>query len=194
MSEKAPLPKGPEHKQDTIDASVESKNNLERLQKAAENAAETDSLKAQLESLQSNAENQAISGAELNVGDTTVENGDGLFGTDKTLKADAYSRTLRKVRTQLRAPERAFSRVVHNKAIESVSNASAKTIARPSAFLGASFAAMVGSAVLLYMSKQYGFTYNYTVLIVLFAGGFVLGLLVELILKVLFKNKRTTSE
>ena len=193
MSEAEPLSKGPEHKLAAIDASLESINNLERIRKAADNV-ETDSLKSQLESLQSRAESHAISGKELNVGDTNTENNHQEFGISKKLRSDTYSHSLRKIRTQLKAPDRTFSRIVHSRVLETVSNASAKTIARPSAFLGASFGALVGSAVLLYMSKQYGFTYNYSVLIVLFAGGFVLGLIGELLLRLIFRRKSQTHK
>ncbi len=192
MSEKAPIQKSPEQ-QNTVEASVESKQNLERLQKAAESAAETDNLHSQIESLQSTAENQAISGEDVSIAETTGESGTTSFGIDASLKANAYNRTLRKVRTNLKAPDRIFSYVVHNRVIESVSNVGAKTIARPSAFLGGSFAALLGSAILLYMSRQYGFTYNYTVFIVLFTGGFFLGLILELLLKLVSRNKHSSE-
>lgn len=193
MSEKEPLLTGPEQ-QANVDVSAESEQNLERLQNAAESAAEHDSLHTQIESLQSNAENQAINAEDVSIAEKTSESGGSTYGIDANLKADAYNRTLRKVRTQLKAPDRVLSRVVHNRIIDSASNAGAKTVARPSAFLGASFATLVGSAALLYMSRQYGFTYNYTVFFVLFAGGFLLGLVLEFLLKIAFRNKPSSDQ
>lgn len=186
MSEK--LSKGAESLSENIDTSSESERNLNRLREAAKQA-EKDPLQAHVESLQQSAEQQAISGKELNVGDTTGESSGQTFGIDKALKADSYKRSLRKIRTSLNTPERAFSRVVHNPVVESVSNTTAKTVARPSAFLGGSMGALIGSATLLFMAKRYGFTYNYTVFLVLFAGGFIVGLLIELLLRVVLRRR-----
>lgn len=171
-----------------IDTSAESEKNLERLREAAKNA-EQDPLQKHVESLSRSAEAQAISGAEHNIGDKQGESSAQSFGTTKDLKTDAYKRTLRKVRGQLNAPQRAFSRVVHQPIIDNTSNALSKTVARPSAFLGAGLGALVGSSILLYISRKNGFTYNYTTLFVLFAGGFMLGLLLELLFKLVVRKK-----
>lgn len=186
MSEK--LSKGAESLSEKIDTSAESEKNLERLRDAAKQA-EKDPLQAHVESLQQSAEQQAVSGKELNVGDTTGESSGQTFGIDKALKADGYKRSLRKIRSSLTTPERAFSRVIHNPVVESVSNTTAKTVARPSAFLGGSMGALIGSTTLLFMAKRYGFTYNYSVFLILFVGGFAAGLLIELLLRVVFKRK-----
>lgn len=188
MSEK--LHVGHEALPDNIDTSVEVQRNLERLQEAAEQA-EHDPLKAQAESLRESAKQEAVSGQELNVGDLGTENSRQTFGTDKALKADAYKRSLRRIRTSLNPAERTFSKVVHNKAIDSTSNVAAKTVARPSAFLGAGFGALAGSSLLLYMARQYGFTYNYTVFLLTLAVGLVVGLLLELLWRVTFGRKRS---
>jgi hypothetical protein len=172
----------------SIDTSAEQQKHLEKLQEKAE-AAEKDSIQQHIESLNQAAEQQAISGKELNVGDKTIESSQQTFGTTKQLKADAYKHTLKKVRGQLNVTDRAFSKVVHNKTIDTVSNAASKTVARPSAFLGGSFGALVGSAALLYISRQNGFTYNYTAIFALFVGGFFVGALIELVVKLLFRRR-----
>ena len=174
----------------SIDVSAEQQKHLEKLQEKAERA-EKDSIQQHIESLNKAAEQQAISGKELNIGDKTTESSGQTFGTSKELKSDAYKHTLQKVRKQLSVPDRAFSKVVHNKTIDSVSSAAAKTVARPSAFLGGSIGALVGSATLLYITRQNGFTYNYTVFFVLFIGGFFIGAVIELLVRLLFR-KRTS--
>ena len=186
MSEK--LHSSPELLQENLDTSVESERNLERLREAAKQA-EKDPLSAQIESLQKHAEAQAISGKELGAGENKTEASTQAFGIDKNLKLDAYKKTLRRIRGGLNAPDRVLSRVVHNPAVDAVSTSAAKTVARPSAFLGGSIGALTGSATLLYMAKHYGFSYNYTVFLVLFAGGFIAGLLVELLFRLLTKRK-----
>lgn len=177
---------------ENVEASAESKENLERLKAAAEQA-EHEHSKVEVESLSQSAETQAVSGKEFNIGDKVKENPKHPYGIDKSMKADAYTRSLRKIRSNLNAPERTFSKVVHAKPVEAVSNVTAKTVARPSSFLGGAVGALLGSSFLLYMSRQYGFTYNYTVFFVLFAGGFAVGLVLELLLRLVFRRRHSRS-
>ena len=186
MSER--LHHSPEHSVENIDTSVESQKHLEKLQERAE-LAEKDSIQQHIESLNKSAEQQAVSGKEFNIGDKNTEQSQQTFGTTKHLKADAYKRTLQRTRRHLSVPDRAFSRVIHNRTIDAVSNATSKTVARPSALLGGGIGAFVGSAVLLYVSRQNGFTYNYAVLFILFVGGFFAGAVIELVLKLLFRKR-----
>jgi hypothetical protein len=173
---------------ESIDASAESQKNLERLQEAAEQA-EKDPLQKHVESLKQSAESQAISGKEFNVGDKQGESSSQTFGVHKQLKNDAYKRTIHKVQSKLHAPERVLSRVIHQPAVDAASNVAAKTVARPSGFLGGSLVAFIGSAVFLYMARQYGFSYNYAVVFMLFVGGFFLGLILELFIRLIFRSK-----
>lgn len=173
---------------ESIDTSAESQKHLERLQERAEQA-EKDPIQKHIESLSRSVEQQAVSGKELNVGDKTTESSAQAFGATKHLKADAYKKTLKNIRSNLSAPQRAFSKVIHQPVIDSISNAAGKTVARPSSLLGAGFGALLGSAVLLYVSKHNGFTYNYAVIFFLFIGGFFVGALVELLVKILFRRR-----
>lgn len=111
-----------------------------------------------------------------------------LIGNHQLLKKDAYKQILKRTQEQLSKPSRAFSQLIHNKTVESLSNVSAKTVARPSGFLGAGLGAFVGSLVSVYTSQHYGFRYNFGMFIALFVGGFIFGLLIELMLKMLMKR------
>lgn len=177
-----------EFKTEAIDTSAESEKNQERLQERAEQA-EQDPLQKHVESLAHAAEQQAISGKELHVGDKQGESSAQTFGVQKRLKNDSYKRTIRKVQSQLPLPARVASRIIHQPVVDAVSNAAAKTVARPSGFLGGSIVAFLGSSAFLYMTKHYGFTYNYAVLFMLFIGGFVLGLLLELVVRIIIRRK-----
>lgn len=168
---------------------VEAEKNLERIREEAERA-EQDPLQKHVDSLRQNVEQQAISGKEFNVGDARQEQSAQSFGITNEFKAEAYRKTIRRIQSNLSKPERAFSKVIHNRAVESTSNAVGSTVARPSAFLGGSFLALTGSVVLLYMTRQYGFTYNYAVIFILFVGGYVLGLLIELLVKTFVRKNR----
>lgn len=99
---------------------------------------------------------------------------------DQHLKNIALDRTLARVRRHLSAPNRVLSKVVHKPAVQAVSEAGAKTIARPSGLLLGSFCALLGSTFVLYMAKHYGFRYNFLLFFVFFIGGFLIGLILEL--------------
>lgn len=79
---------------------------------------------------------------------------------------------------------------MHNKAVEKVSDGIGKTVARPSGILGGGIVSLLGSCILLYMSKQYGFEYNFFVFFALMGGGFLLGVVLELCI---FALRRTKS-
>lgn len=108
---------------------------------------------------------------------------------NKSMKKIAYKKELRKIRHNLKKSEKTFSKFIHNQAIETVSEIGAKTVARPSGILGGGLVALVGSSCYLWMSKNYGFSYNFFVFIILLIAGFFLGLLVEIIVKPLIKRR-----
>lgn len=115
---------------------------------------------------------------------------DSLVGVQQSLKATAYKRTLAKVQQRLPGPARAFSRIAHNPIVDKVSDVSAQTVARPSGFLGGSICAFLGSLIVLYYSKHYGFRYNYLLLLILFVGGYLVGAMLELVIWLAYGRKQ----
>lgn len=107
------------------------------------------------------------------------------------LKDDAYASMLRQTRARLNGPERSLSKMIHQPAVESVSAFTAKTVARPAGILGGGITALVGSGFVLYMSKHYGFEYNFTVFIGLLLAGFIAGVLIELFIRLLIGRKHS---
>lgn len=112
------------------------------------------------------------------------------FGAYAALKGETYSRTLKRVQERLSKPEQAMSKVMHNKTVEKVSDELGKTAARPSGILGGGIMSLVGSFVLLYMTKKYGFEYNFFIFFVLLAAGFALGVVLELAIHAFRKARR----
>lgn len=102
---------------------------------------------------------------------------------NKELKNIAYRRTLKRTQNKLPAPARAFSKVIHNPIIEATSEVAGKTIARPSGILLGGLFAFIGSSVFLWVSRHYGYEYNYLLFFLFFVGGFFVGLTVELGIK-----------
>lgn len=171
-----------------IDVSEENQKNLERLQeKASQEHEQFGSDK--IEKLQKTVEQQAVSAREVTIGERE-EHSKAAGYVQKELKDTAYVRTLKRVRSQLNVPERPFSRLIHQPTVERLSNIGSKTVARPSGILAGGIFAVVGSTIALYMAKHYGFTYNYLLISLLFVGGFVTGILVELFIELLSKKPK----
>lgn len=180
------LPVSPEFKRPTPEAAPEA----ERRQPEKLPAGETvEQSSENLNRLRQTAEAQAASAKEVTIGERESTEPTPL-GMQRELKSQAYNRTLQTVRARLPASARLFSRVVHQPVIETLSNVGAKTIARPSGVLSGSLVALVGSGVLLYMARYYGFAYNYSIFFALFGGGFIVGLLIEFTARLL--RKRST--
>jgi hypothetical protein len=185
MSEK--LTPRHEAKSENLDLSGEIKRNLENLSKAA---LEAESQKAELHELQDAVKQEAISGQEITVGEREVPKSHTSHATPKELKADAYKRSLSRVQSRLNVVDRGFSKIAHQPVIDSASNVMSKTVARPSGILGGGICALLGSSFLLYLTKRYGFEYNFFVYFLLLAIGFVLGMTAELVIRAILKRKR----
>lgn len=133
-----------------------------------------------VEKLKENVEKHATARQEAAPPDKTPETNQSL-GIAKELKAESFSHTMSKVRRQLPALDRNFSKFIHKPAVERVSEAGSKTLARPSGILGGGTVMFLGSLLALYFAKSYGFKYNYLLFAILFVGGYFGGLFIELL-------------
>lgn len=88
-----------------------------------------------------------------------------------------YKRTMKQVQSELSAPSRAFSKVIHVKAVEKTSDALETTIARPNAILAGAIAAFLFTLVIYLVAKTYGYRLSGFETI----GGFILGWIVGLL-------------
>lgn len=101
----------------------------------------------------------------------------------------SFDSTMAEVRTQMSAPSRAFSKVIHAKAVEKTSEALGSTIARPDAILsGAIFAFILTLGVYL-VAKNLGYPLSGFETIGAFALGWVLGLVYDF-LKVMITGRK----
>lgn len=117
--------------------------------------------------------------------DRRHENTSHLAGSH--LKSHAARQTINSVQKQLSPPERTFSKFVHNPAVESISEAAGKTVARPTGLLWGGIFSVIGSLAVIIITRFYGYEYNYVIGLACFAGGFFIGLIIEL----LFKSRRS---
>ncbi|HEY4963304.1 MAG TPA: hypothetical protein VIH90_01245 [Candidatus Saccharimonadales bacterium] len=109
------------------------------------------------------------------------------------MKKNALKRELKHVRRHLPKVDQLGSKVIHQPLVKVISDASAKTITRPSGLLGGGIAAFIGSALYYYFTKHIGVNYNYLLFISFFVAGFAIGLIIELIVwSSSQRNKSTT--
>lgn len=109
---------------------------------------------------------------------------------NRELKKLMFDRTLNKVQHRLPTPERVLSKVIHQPAVDKLSDISSKTIARPSGILSGGIFALVGSVLYLYITKHGGYDYNYFLFFICFVAGFVFGLFIELLMYLAHASKR----
>jgi hypothetical protein len=133
-----------------------------------------------LEHIRSKAEQEAASSEKTKTEMApNKQESDRPLHINRELKNMSYARTLKRTRSKLPAPLRPLSAFIHQPVVEAVSEVGAKTIARPSGILAGGITAFIGSTVVLWISRHYGYEYNFLLFALLFIGGFFVGLLIE---------------
>ena len=106
---------------------------------------------------------------------------------------NSLTQKLRDIRHVLRPSEKRFSKIIHNPTISAVSEATAKTVARPYAVLAGGFFACVGSAIYMYYTRHLGYKYNFFVPILLFGAGLAIGIVVEVLFRAVNRGKKRSG-
>lgn len=91
----------------------------------------------------------------------------------------AYDSIMSDAREHMSPTQKAFSKVIHHRAVESTSNAVGVTVARPNAILAGSFTAFIVVLGVFLVARHYGYPLSGSESIVAFAGGWVLGLMFD---------------
>jgi hypothetical protein len=107
----------------------------------------------------------------------------------KELGSLTFDRTLSSVRRKLSAPEKQLSKFIHKPVIEKVSDFGGKTIARPSGILLGGIFSFVGSLSVYLLARHIGGELRYSVFAATFVLGYLLGLIVELIWRLIARKK-----
>lgn len=97
--------------------------------------------------------------------------------------AETLAKTLGAIRRNLTPSEKSFSKVMHNPIVNTVTEATAKTLARPYAILSGGIVACTGSAIYMYYTRHLGYRYNFFVPVLLFFAGLIAGIAVEVLYK-----------
>jgi translation elongation factor EF-G len=190
MSEKAPHNYG--EKFEPLNEHETSQTH-ERIKQIHENAPEKAEKSAEeIEKISQDAHHEAKSTEEMlheaNKGSTAKESEQPLITFE--LKEIAYQRLLKRARRHLPTYSRAMSKIIHQPAVDAVSEIVSKTVGRPSGIIGGGLMALVGTSIYYYLAKHYGYSYNSFVFLLLMSVGFVLGWCAEVIFKLLKRSPR----
>ncbi len=145
--------------------------------------------KEHIENLHKSVEKHAISGKEHSAGEHHQAKNHPVL-VNAQLKDMAFSRAMTRTRKKLSPISRGFSKIVHAPIIDKPSEFISKTIARPQGMLWGAVFAFIGTSGLLWLTRHYGYEYNYLLVIILFVTGAVIGTAIEGLLY-LMKSKKS---
>ena len=91
-------------------------------------------------------------------------------------------------RREMSAPSRAFSKLIHTKAVEKSSEAVGSTVARPNAILSGSIMAFVLTAGLYFWAKYVGYPLSGFETIGAFIIGWLIGMIIDFT-RIMFTGK-----
>lgn len=101
----------------------------------------------------------------------------------------SYKTKMHEIQTHMTPAQRTFSKVIHNKVVDSVSEAVGNTVARPNAILSGAITAFLFSLATLMVAKHYGYRLSGFEAIGAFTAGWLIGILYDFF-KVMVTGKR----
>ena len=102
---------------------------------------------------------------------------------NRLTKADitkSYKKTMSEMQSHLSIPSRIFSKIIHAPVIETLSNFIGSTIFRPQLIIAGAIGA-ISSIIVYLIAKKYGYLMAGSETILLFAIGWIIGVLLEYI-------------
>jgi hypothetical protein len=99
----------------------------------------------------------------------------------KKEKDAEYKKTLKEIRSQMNAPSRTFSKVIHNRAIDKTSSVVGATVARPNAVIAGSTTALILVSAVYIIARTYGYPMSGFETIGAFIIGWMIGLIYDYI-------------
>lgn len=173
-------------KQEVAEAAGEQLKKLERTTEAHHEVSQEKAVEQARKQVEQEALFTEEQGSERH-GNQEPTSGPAMVG--KKQKQVEYEKTLKEVRSQISAPARIFSQIIHNPTVEKVSDVTGNTIARPNAVLAGSLTAFIVVLSLYLAASYYGYRLSGFELIGSFALGWILGILID-ILRTIFKRRR----
>ena len=186
MSNPERAPHGPENaeqphnKQEHVDDRPEQKAEL-----SPESHAEHEE---KIENARNEAAHEAISGREVSQGEHKTKDSDSSEPVHRNRK-ESYEHTMKSVQSEMSAPARVFSRVIHNPVVERTSEVIGSTVARPDAILSGAIASCVLVLSVYLLARYNGFELRGSETIIAFVIGWIIGLVFDF-LRTLITGKR----
>ena len=181
---------GPEHAPNP-EHGTEKLKHIERapeaLDKTERSPAESpEEAKKNIEKARTEAQHEAIASNEV---DRDEKKASGTEHAPQATHQQSYKHTMKTVRAELSAPERTFSKVIHNPVVERVSDTVGKTVARPDALLSGSVFAGISVLGLYIMARFYGFELRGSETILAFVVGWVFGVVFDMVRGAIKRNR-----
>lgn len=101
------------------------------------------------------------------------------YAISEKQKAKAYKQVMSEAQQEMSPAAKAFSKVIHNPAVEATSEVVGKTIARPTSILTGSICAFLVLSGVYLLAKYNGFRLAGSEFILLFIAGWAAGLLID---------------
>jgi hypothetical protein len=183
---------GPEHAPQSVERG-EKPRDIERAPEVLDRKAEVspeshEDHEKNIEKARDEVNKEAISGREVSGGEDKPKGEDSPAPRYRSRK-ESYNHTMQSVRNEMSAPERAFSKVIHNPVVERASEVVGSTVARPNAILSGSLFAGLATLILYLTARHYGFELRGAETIITFVLGWAAGILFD-ILRGMFTGKR----
>lgn len=173
--------RGGEHGVETQKAAAErSAELLKSAERSAESSPEQQAERAEI--ARSEANKEALMSREVGGAEKRRDNVDStptLTHATKKQRADSYKHTMDQIRSEMTPAARSFSKLIHHKTIERVSERVGDTVARPNAVLAGSVAATFLVLFVYVIARQYGYRLSGFETIGTFALGWALGLIFD---------------
>lgn len=170
--------------------SRERRDHVEKLE--ALGKAQEHELRASAHTLRNTVEQEAVSGFEYSATELQKQPNQNAMhhhgAVTRELRAMTYKRALVRLRKRQSASDKVLSKIVHQGAVDAASETLGKTVARPSGMIGGGLFALIGTTILLFTARHYGFQFNYLVFFCLFAVGLLFGQLCEIAIRLLRRS------
>jgi len=181
--------KGPEAPK--IDRSAEAEKLKAKAESAAEKAQGNEKkARQEVQKAVESKEKKAVQQHEKAPNKSERKNSRRPQNVTKKAKEETYKSTLKNVQSKMSSPAKTFSQIIHNPVVDKVSETAGKTIARPSGIIGGSLAVIIGLAIAYYSAQSAGFELSGSEFILLLAGGFLIGVFIEIVFKSFFSSKK----
>lgn len=100
-------------------------------------------------------------------------------GISRQKQDRAFQKTMQQARTHMSVGQRAFSRLLHLKAVEKISDTIGGTVARPNTVLYGSLAALILTTVIYVTAKYFGYPLSGSESMTAFIVGWCIGIVID---------------